>query len=70
MSDEPQTTEIKRRPASAWRWAMCDKKRAYQTEHAANRAAARHDQRVYECPVCFCWHLTSKEKAAAEEARK
>jgi len=20
-----------------------------------------HGQRTYECPICFCWHNTSKE---------
>lgn len=41
--------------------AMCGKKATFTTKGKAEQVAAKFGQRVYECPVCFCWHATSKE---------
>ena len=40
---------------------MCYKKASFQTEKAAVKVAKEHNQNVYECPICFCWHCTSQE---------
>lgn len=38
----------------------CKGKVSFTNVAAAKRAAEKHGQRVYECPVCYCWHCTSK----------
>lgn len=40
---------------------MCGRKYAYPTEKSARKNAENFGQRVYKCPVCFCWHCTSLE---------
>ena len=39
---------------------MCKGKVSFTNAGAAKRVAEKHGQRVYECPVCFCFHCTSK----------
>ena len=41
-------------------WKMCGRKKSYHTKRAANRANERLkiEFRVYECPICYCFHLT------------
>ncbi len=43
------------------KWRMCDRKKAYETLRKANKAAARFDHDVYECPICHCWHTTKRK---------
>lgn len=45
---------------------MCGKKASFQTKKAAELRASLFNQRVYECPICFCWHCTSKEDWRSE----
>lgn len=57
------------------RKSMCLNKVSFRTKEKAEEAAARWGQRVYECPVCFCWHCTSLENwkyefIAQEECEK
>lgn len=40
---------------------MCLNKVSFRSKGKAEEVAAVHNQRVYECPICFCWHCTSKE---------
>lgn len=40
---------------------MCTNKVSFFTKEKAEKAAKRWGQRVYECPVCFCWHTTARE---------
>ena len=40
---------------------MCGPKLSFRTREKAEEVASKHGQRVYECPVCFCFHCTSKE---------
>lgn len=40
---------------------MCGKKMVFRTRSFADKVALERNQRVYECPVCYCFHLTSKE---------
>lgn len=40
---------------------MCKNKRSFHNKVAAEKVAERFGQRVYECPICFCFHCTSKE---------
>ena len=40
---------------------MCRNKDSFYSRSRAEASAARWGQRVYECPICFCWHCTSKE---------
>lgn len=47
---------------------MCDKKRSFETEARANKFARRFNQRVYECPICFCWHCTSQVEAVEAQS--
>lgn len=54
---------------------MCKNKDSFWSRTRAEASAARWGQRVYECPVCFCWHCTSKENwrdefVDAEKARR
>jgi hypothetical protein len=50
--------------------ANCKRKTRYPTEHDAKRSIARlRDKRginksfrIYKCPVCFGYHLTSSPK--------
>lgn len=50
---------------------MCGRKAGYQNARAAHQAANVYEERrgeplrVYRCPFCTRWHLTSKEGAAA-----
>lgn len=48
-------------PLKNIRQKMCAKKMAFRTEGAALRVAEKFEHRVYECPICFCWHTTSKK---------
>lgn len=55
---------------TAWqRWRMCDRKKAYETQSKANKAAAKFDGYVYECPVCYCWHTTGKDPEWSKETK-
>ncbi len=40
---------------------MCLNKKAYYTKQKAQIDADKYGLRIYECPICFCWHTTSKE---------
>jgi len=40
---------------------MCLSKVSFRSKEKAQAVAAMHSQKVYECPICFCWHCTSKE---------
>lgn len=40
---------------------MCKNKVSFTNKAAAIRAAERHNQNVYECPICFCFHCTSRQ---------
>lgn len=40
---------------------MCGPKLSFRTRAKAQEIADKYGQRVYECPVCFCFHCTSKE---------
>lgn len=42
--------------------SMCGKKVSYRTKAVAQTYAERHKLRVYECPICFCFHVTKAEK--------
>jgi hypothetical protein len=44
------------------RMKMCKDKVSFTNIAAAKRRAEKFGQRVYECPVCFCYHCTSLEK--------
>lgn len=56
---------------------MCRSKKSFFTRGEAQHIAKKHDGlRVYECPFCFCFHLTSKperitvrDKLIAEKRR-
>ncbi len=39
---------------------MCKSKLSFRTKAVASKVAAKHGQTVYECPICFCFHCTSK----------
>ena len=50
---------------------VCQRKHAYATKDRAHRAMTyfkhkgkgpKKPVRVYECPICRGWHITSKEK--------
>lgn len=42
---------------------MCRSKKSFFTRGEAQHIANKHDGlRVYSCPFCFCWHLTSKPR--------
>jgi len=40
---------------------MCDKKVSFRSFSKAQKVAEKYNQKVYECPICFCFHCTSKE---------
>lgn len=40
---------------------MCKSKKSFYTQREANIIARRFGGRSYECPYCFCWHLTKKD---------
>ena len=41
---------------------MCGKKVSFRTKAAAEKIQVKYpNQRIYECPICFCWHLTTLE---------
>lgn len=48
-------------PTPKLRKSMCDKKVSFRSKGKAEAVAAKFGQRIYECPICFCWHCTSKE---------
>lgn len=43
------------------RTKMCTNKVSFRCKEKAEAVAKQFGQRVYECPVCFCWHCTNKE---------
>lgn len=49
---------------------MCSKKISFTTKGKAEAVGLKFKQRVYECPICFCWHTTSKENWKDEFVRK
>lgn len=54
---------------------VCGSKDSFWSRARAESIAERYGQRVYECPICFCWHCTSKENwrdefIEADKARK
>lgn len=51
------------------KWKMCDRKKSYETQSKANKAAAKRRivGRAYECPVCFCWHITKHPPTETQE---
>lgn len=54
---------------------MCLNKVSFRSRGKAEAVALRFGQRVYECPICFCWHCTNKENwrdefVDAEETRQ
>jgi len=40
---------------------MCYDKKSYTTKRGAELAATYWNLRVYDCPICFCFHTTSKD---------
>lgn len=40
---------------------MCGNKVPFPTRKSAQRVADKYEQRVYNCPVCHCYHTTSKQ---------
>lgn len=40
---------------------MCKNKASFRSRERAEQVANNFGQRVYECPICFCFHCTSKE---------
>ena len=40
---------------------MCDNKRTFRSRHTAVQHAEKYNQKVYECPICFCFHCTTRE---------
>lgn len=52
------------------RKAMCGKKASFTNKGKADAIAAKFGQRVYECPICFCYHTTSKENWKDEYVTK
>ena len=46
------------RPPQVNEYLSCRRKRRFKTRVEAQRAHAKH--RLYECPHCGGWHLTSK----------
>jgi hypothetical protein len=40
---------------------MCQNKVSFRSKDRAKAAGEKFGQRIYECPICFCWHCTSKE---------
>ena len=49
--------------------AACQHKVSFNTKKKAALVAAKFGQRVYECPICFCWHCTKKERWEDEFVR-
>lgn len=45
-------------------WIMCGRKKSFNTKgHACKyikRVRDRITLRAYECPICYCWHVTKK----------
>ena len=54
MTDRPAKTAL-------GRWLMCGRKKDFRSKRAANSYALSRNLRTYECPICFCWHVTKKE---------
>lgn len=48
---------------------MCVRKVSFTNKAKARKIADKFDQRIYECPICFCWHTTAKEKWQDEFVR-
>lgn len=48
------------------RWNACGKKKTFYTKSSAKNARVRRKkvyggtQRIYECPYCACFHITTK----------
>lgn len=40
---------------------MCARKVSFRTKSVAQKVATKFNQRVYECPICFCFHTTNRE---------
>lgn len=43
------------------RFKTCGKKRSFTSAASAKKVALIHNQSVYECPICFCFHTTSRK---------
>lgn len=40
---------------------MCGSKRLFTSEAEAHGMVVKFQGRVYKCPLCYCWHHTTKE---------
>lgn len=61
MNNVLESKTIKGIKMSEYRRAkMCKNKTSFTSKGAALRVTEKYGQRVYECPVCFCFHCTSK----------
>ena len=48
---------------------MCNDKAIFMSVSAAAKVAEKFNQNVYECPICFCFHTTSKKDWKQEFVR-
>ena len=44
------------------KWRMCGRKKPFYTQSKANKFARHRNMNVYECPVCHCWHVSTRKK--------
>lgn len=56
------------------RHRMCERKKLFFTQAAAERSRTRADQQnqyAYQCPYCACWHLaTQRPISPTTEAKR
>lgn len=50
--------------------SMCGTKQSFRSRGAAEKIATKFNQRIYECPICFCWHCTKSQDWHDEFVRK
>lgn len=67
--EDERRDEIAEERAAARRWSACEKKSRYATRGEAEAALAKCEEhgarglKVYRCPYCKGWHLTSHPAA-------
>ena len=67
--EKEKTALILRASSKKEKMKMCGNKKSFRTKKLAEKTADKFDDdyRVYECPICYCFHVTTTNASKKEE---